>query len=171
MRRGFRSPRHQTDAAAEPVDAFTTALRLLSRRELSIAELRQRLADRQVPRAETERTIERLIEDGTLNDRRAAAAIARTHAAVKGRGRLRVARELTARGVDEDTARAALDEVFGEIAEADLLERALRRRLRTGRITDQAQFRRLYAYLSRLGFASNAIVKLLKKHSKVDIEF
>lgn len=170
MRRGFRPPRRPPSGAAEPADAYTTALRLLSRREMSVAEVRERLADRQVPESERERTIQRLIEDGTLNDRRAAAAIARTHAAVKGRGRLRVARELTSRGVDEDTARAALDEVFGEIGEADLLERALRRRLRTGRITDQAQFRRLYAYLSRLGFASDAIVKLLKKHSKIDID-
>ncbi len=170
MRRGFRPHRRPTAGAAEPVDAFTIALRLLSRREMSVEELRQRLVDRDVAETEIERIIQRLIEDGTLNDRRAAAAIARTHAAVKGRGRLRIARELTARGVDQDTAKAALDEIFEEIGEADLLERALRRRLRTGRITDQAQFRRLYAHLSRLGFASDAIVKLLKKHSKIDID-
>lgn len=170
MRPGLRPRRHPAADRTEPVDALTVALRLLSRREMSVAELRQRLADRDVPDADAERTIQRLSEDGTLSDGRAALAIARTHAAVKGRGRLRVKRELAARGIDADTARAALDEVFGETAEADLLERALRRRLRTGRITDQAQFRRLYAYLSRLGFASDAIVKLLKKHSKIDID-
>jgi regulatory protein len=152
------------------LDAYTTALRLLSRRELTSSELRTRLLDRDFPEAEVERVVERLLADRTLNDRRAALAIARTHALVKARGRLRIERELLARGVDQDTARAALDEVFGELSEPELLERALRKRLRAGRIRDQAQFRRLYAYLVRLGFPTGTVVGLLKKHLKVDVD-
>jgi len=56
--------------------------------------------------------------------------------------------------------------VFGELSEPELLERALRKRLRTGRITTQAQFRRLYAYLVRLGFPAGQVVALLKKRMK-----
>jgi regulatory protein len=152
------------------LDAYTTALRLLSRRELTSSELRTRLLDRDFPEAEVERVAERLLADRTLDDRRAALAIARTHALVKARGRLRIERELLARGVDQDTARAALDEVFGELSEPELLERALRKRLRSGRIKDQAQFRRLYAYLVRLGFPTEKVVGLLKKHMKVDVD-
>jgi regulatory protein len=128
------------------------------------------LLDRDFPEAEVERVAERLLADRTLDDRRAALAIARTHALVKARGRLRIERELLARGVDQDTARAALDEVFGELSEPELLERALRKRLRSGRIKDQAQFRRLYAYLVRLGFPTGKVVGLLKKHMKVDVD-
>ena len=147
----------------------TIALTLLSRRELTAAELRQRLIDREVDPAEADAVVARLVADGTLNDRRAATAIARTHALVKARGRLRIARELQARGVDEATARAAIDEVFSELSEAELLERALRKRLRSGRIRDQAQFRRLYQYLIRLGFPTDAVVALLKKHLTRDV--
>jgi regulatory protein len=151
-------------------DAYTAALRLLSRRELTVAELRKRLLDRGVPEAEIAPAIQRLTADGTLNDRRAAVAIARTHALVKARGRLRIERELQARGVDADTARAALDEVFSDLSEPELLERALRKRLRSGRIRDQGQFRRLYAYLTRLGFRTDAVVTLLKRHLTRDVD-
>ena len=152
------------------MDAYTTALRLLSRRELTSAELRTRLLDRDFPEPDVDRVVERLTADRTLNDRRAAVAIARTHALVKARGRLRIERELHARGVDPDTARDALDEVFGELSEPELLERALRKRLRSGRIKDQTQFRRLYSYLVRLGYPTDKVVGLLKKHMKADVE-
>jgi regulatory protein len=152
------------------MSAYSYAIALLSRRELTAFELRERLLRKAIPEQEADEAITRLRADGTLNDRRAAVAIARTHALVKARGRLRIARELQARGVPEDIARAALDEVFGELSEPELLERALRKRLRTGRIKDQAQFRRLYAYLVRLGFPSEAVITLLKKHLKTDVD-
>ena len=154
----------------EAPNAYALALGLLSRRELTTSELRERLERRDLPDQDIATAIARLASDGTLDDRRAAAAIARTQAAVKGRGRSRVARELAARGISGEVAAAALDEVFRETPEPDLLERALRRRLRTGHITDQAHFRRLYQYLLRQGFPSGAIVSLLKKHSRVDVD-
>jgi regulatory protein len=143
---------------------------LLSRRELTTAELRERLLDREYPEDRVDGVIERLTNDRTLDDRRAATAIARTQALVKGRGRLRVGRELTARGVPRDLAREVVDEVFADVSENDILERALRRRLPSGRITSHEQFRRLYQYLARLGFAPAQVLALLKKCSKVDVE-
>lgn len=166
----IRSPNRQVTRSPRAAAAYPVSLRLLSRRELTTAELRKRLLDREFAPEAVERVIERLTEAGTLSDRRAAAAIARTHAAVKGRGRLRIERELTSRGVSRELAREVLDEVFGEIPESDLLERALGRRLRSGQITGQAQFRRLYQYLMRLGFASEQVVRMLKRHSRVDLE-
>jgi regulatory protein len=148
-------------------NARTTALRLLSRRELSTAELRQRLIDRGFDTSEVEDVLSRLTGDGALDDRRAARAIARTHAAVKGRGRMRVERELVGRGIARDVAREVLDDVFEEISEGELLERAVRRQLRAGPITSQPQFRRLYQRLVRLGFSSDRVLQLLKKHSNV----
>jgi regulatory protein len=166
-RRIGKSPDHQIARSPDPPAAYPLALRFLARRELTTHELRERLAARDVPDQEIDAVIARLTEDGTLNDRRAAAAIARTQAAVKGRGRLRVERELDARGVGRDIARAALDEVFADLPESDLLEKALRRRLRAGSpITDQAHFRRLHQYLLRLGFPSGAAIAALKKHTQ-----
>ena len=45
------------------------------------------------------------VADGTLDDRRAGAAHVRTASRVKGRGRLRIRRELEARGIDRTLAR------------------------------------------------------------------
>lgn len=148
------------------MSAYSYALTLLARRELTAFELRERLVRKKIAEAEADEVVARLRADGTLNDRRAAVAIARTHAVVKTRGRIRIAHELEARGVPQDIARAALDEVFGELSEPELLERALRKRLRSGHITSQAQFRRLYAYLVRLGFPSHQVVPLLKQRMK-----
>jgi regulatory protein len=151
------------------MSAYSEALKLLSRRELTASELRERLLRKTFNEQEADDAIARLRADGTVNDRRAAIAIVRTHALVKARGRLRIERELTKRGVPPETARAALDEVFSELSEPELLERALRKRLRSGRITDQSQFRRLYAYLVRLGYPTGAVVALLKKHMGADV--
>ncbi|HSL22317.1 MAG TPA: regulatory protein RecX [Vicinamibacterales bacterium] len=151
------------------MSAYSEALKLLSRRELTTSELRERLLKKQVPPQDVDETVRRLSADGTLNDRRAAVTIARTHALVKARGRLRIERELRARGVSAETTRAALDEVFGELSEPELLERALRKRLRSGRIHTEAEFRRLYQYLLRLGFPPDAVLALLKKHSRIDV--
>ncbi len=148
------------------MSAYSEALKLLSRRELTAAEVRERLLRKEFSEQDADEAIARLRANRTIDDRRAAVAIARTHALVKARGRLRIARELTARGVAPDIARAALDEVFGDLSEPELLERALRKRLRSGHIRDQAQFRRLYAYLLRLGYPTDAIIGLLKRHMK-----
>ncbi len=142
-------------------DAYLAGLRLLARRELSSVQLRDRLAKRGCPDFEIEAALARLREEGALDDRRMARAFASTAARVKGRGRLRILRELEAQGLDREVARAAVDEVFDEIEEPALLERALAKRLR-GPIRDEGHFRRLYQYLTRLGFPPSAITASLK---------
>ena len=151
------------------MSAYSYALALLARRELTAFELRDRLLRKDIGQAEADEVIARLLADGTLNDKRAAVAIARTQATVKARGRIRIAQELKARGVAQDVAEAAIGEVFGELSEPELLERALRKRLRSGHIANEAQFRRLYAYLVRLGFPIDQVIALLKKHMKADV--
>jgi regulatory protein len=148
------------------MSAYSYALTLLARRELTSFELHERLLKKDIPESEADEVVTRLRADGTLNDRRAAVAIVRTHATVKARGRIRIEHELKARGVPPEIARDAIDEVFSELSEPELLERALRKRLRSGHITTQAQFRRLYAYLVRLGFPTEQVIGLLKKHMK-----
>ena len=145
--------------------AYLAGLRLLSRRELSAAQIRDRLTRHGHPPDEIEAALDRLRQDGALDDRRMARAYASTAARVKGRGRLRILRELEASGVDRETARTAVGEVFDEVDEATLLERALTKRLR-GPLRDAGQFRRLHQYLTRLGFPPAAITSALKKRMR-----
>jgi regulatory protein len=148
-----------------PPRAYLAGLRLLARRELTAAQLRERLLRRDYPPDEVDVAIARLRDTGALDDGRAARAHASTAARVKGRGRLRVLRELVAAGVDEATARAAVDAAFADTDEIELLDRAIGRRL-CGPIRDRAHLRRLHQSLVRLGFPSAMALDALKKRQR-----
>ena len=144
--------------------AYLDGLKLLGRRELSVAGLRARLLDRDHPPDEIDAAIAHLLETGALDDARVARAHARTSATVKGRGRLRVMRELHALGIPKDVASEALAEVFGELDERTLIAKALQKKLRgRPRITTTAEHARLYQYLMRQGFSPAAVVAALRK--------
>lgn len=102
-----------------------------------------------------------LIADGTLDDRRVAAAHVRTAARVKGRGRLRIARELEARGVERDLARELVGDVSTE-DEAAGIERVLVRKRVPAKLS-AAERRKIFAHLFRRGFPADAISQALRK--------
>jgi regulatory protein len=146
------------------MSAYLDGLRLLGRRELSVKELRDRLIDREHPADEIERAIEHLLETRALDDARVARAYARTAAGVKGRGRLRVMRELSMMGIAKDTAGEALAEVFADVDERAVIARALQKKMRgRPRITNAAEHARLYQYLMRQGFTPAGITAALRK--------
>jgi regulatory protein len=146
------------------MSAYTDALRLLARRELTEKELRDRLLDRDHPRDEIDRVVAHLLESKTLDDDRVARAYARTASGIKGRGRLRVMRELTEMGVARQTATEAVAEVFADVDERALIAKALQKKMRgRPRIADAAEHARLYQYLMRQGFTPAAIVAALRK--------
>ncbi len=146
------------------MSAYTDALQLLARRELTEKELRDRLIDRDHPREEIDRVIAHLLESKTLDDGRVARAYARTATNVKGRGRLRVMRELNAMGVARETATEAVTEVFADVDERALIAKALQKKMRgKSRISNAAEHARLYQFLMRQGFTPAGIVAALKK--------
>jgi regulatory protein len=153
-------------------DAYTDALRLLAGRELSVFRCRARLLDRDHDPADVDLAIERLLEDGSLNDARVARAYARTAVNVKGRGRLRVARELHAMGIARDVAAAALADVFGEVDERSLVARAVQKTLRgRAKPSTPADFARIYQHLLRQGFSpstASAEVRRLRRPGSDD---
>ena len=108
--------------------------------------------------------IDRLVEQRSLDDRRTARAVARSEAAVRHRGSQRVLARLLSIGIDRDLARETVREIFGDLDEGALMERALAKRLRTAAspIRDAAHHRRLHAFLVRQGFPSSAVAALLR---------
>ena len=146
------------------VNAYTDALRLLAGRELSVAECRARLIHRGHPADEVDAAIRKLLDDGSLNDERVARAYARTAIDVKGRGRLRIARELTEKGIGREVIAAALAEVFVDADERSLVARAIQKKLRSRpRPSTEADFGRLYQYLMRQGFSPAVVSAELRK--------
>jgi regulatory protein len=148
-------------------DAYTTALALLSARELSEAQLRTRLTRRKLNPDDIDEALARLKADGTLNDRRVATALARMESAIRGRGRTRVIQKIRQAGIDADTAADAVREVFADVDEADLLDRALTRRLRgtpPGDLDDRARTRIVRALVAQ-GFSLEMVLRRLKTDS------
>jgi regulatory protein len=144
--------------------AYSDALRMIARRELSVEAVRARLLDREHPREAVETAIAQLVDGGALDDRRVARAYARTAAAVKGRGRLRVLRELAAMGIAREVAAEAVGEVFSELDERSLIAKAVRKKLRGRTRLDTVQDRaRLYQFLVRQGFTPAAIALAMRR--------
>jgi SOS response regulatory protein OraA/RecX len=142
---------------------YLTALKLLARRELSVEGLRARLRELEYRDADISAAIEHLKEAGTLDDGRVARAHARTAANVKGRGRLRVLRELHAMGIERKVAAEAAAEVFGELDERTLIARAIQKKLRGRRtVKDAGERVRLYQHLMRQGFSPAGITHALR---------
>ncbi len=146
------------------MSAYIDGLKLLGRRELSASDLRSRLLDREHSPEETEEAIGRLLETGALDDRRVARAYARTASKIKGRGRLRVSRELQAMGIAREVVAEAVAEVYGDLDERALIDRAVQKKLRGGRKPTTIQERaRLYQFLMRQGFTPAAVAAALKR--------
>jgi len=145
-------------------DAYTTALMLLSARELSEAQLRNRLTRRQLDPGEIESAIQKLRRDGTVNDRRVALAAARMESTIRHRGRARVLQKLRQMGIDGPIAESAVTDVFEEVDEGALLDRAFERRLRgkSPRDLDEKSRARIIRGLAAQGFAIEAILKRLR---------
>ena len=142
-------------------DAYIVALTMLSRRELSEAQIRTRLARKQFPSDDIDAAVERLRQDGTLNDRRVALAAARLESAIRHRGRSRVLQKLRTLGIDGEVALSAVNEVFEEVDEGALLDRAFERRLRGQAPTDldEKGRARIVRGLAAQGFAIGHILK------------
>jgi regulatory protein len=143
-------------------DAYLDALKMLARRELSEAQVRERLARRGHEAGAIDDAVKRLRGERAIDDARAAEAIVRTETSVHRRGKLRVGLQLERAGIAGTTARRAVDQAFETIDEAAQIEAAVAKRLR-GRdtIADEREFERLYRYLVGQGFDSDRILKAL----------
>ena len=147
-------------------DAYLTALVWLGSRELSEHQIRARLARRGFDADDIDGAVARLRADGTISDRRVALAAARLESVVRHRGRARVLQKVRELGIDRAVADAAVDDVFADVDEAALLERALDRRLRgkTPRELDDKARARVVRGLVGQGFALDAIMKRVRRN-------
>jgi regulatory protein len=108
------------------MSARSTALRLLGRRDYTTSEIRTKLLDREFPAEEIDSTIRALCDAGLLNDLRVAGAHVRAASQIKHRGRLRIRRELEARGVEKAVIAQALADLRARPRGEAKCERGLR---------------------------------------------
>ena len=135
--------------------AISLALRYLSYRPRSELEVRGRLR-RRYDQQVVESVIERLKEQGLLDDRALAHAWSQGRMSFKPRSAALIRRELLAKGVDKETVQAEVDTLDDE----DSAYNAGLRAARSLNSTDYVTFRRkMWGYLHRRGFGLSTVRK------------
>lgn len=130
--------------------ALDAALRLLASRPRSEQEVRERLTRRGLPPEIIQPALDRLKELGYVNDEEFARFWVEARSGSNPRGRIAVRRELRGKGVADDTAVAALE----ELPEEGSALKAGRKKARSLTGLEYQVFRtRLTGYLVRRGFS------------------
>ncbi len=135
--------------------AVEEALRLISRKPRTVAELREALSEREHESAAVDEAVAYLVERGWLDDHKLAADFIVLRARRLGHGPRRLLGDLRRRGVAAQVAQAAWDEAVnsGEIELRTLLQRAIRRRLPMDATpTEPRRYARVYNAMLRSGF-------------------
>lgn len=141
-----------------------TVMRILARRDHSVAELGRKLAVRGFSPQVAEAEIACLLEKGYLNDRRYAERWA-SSALESGRcygPRLRA--ELRQRGVDPETVSEVIADLTCGDDEAHALQLLVQRKFPDFNIreSDDRSRRRIFGFLQRRGFSSSKILSLFR---------
>jgi regulatory protein len=139
------------DADAESV-ARKILLDALTGQPRSRQELRDKLAKKDVPDELATRLLDRFTEVGLVDDEAFARSWVESRQRSRGLARRALAQELRRKGVDDDTARLALDDLEPE-QEEQAARVLVRKKLRSLRGVDHATAtRRLAGLLARKGY-------------------
>jgi regulatory protein len=146
---------------------FQRAVKLLAAKPRSVAELRERLLEKEWTTAEiVEAVLLKLGEYGYLNDERFAFGYASYKVRQKPVGRQRLQRDLQMKKVDRETADEALRLVFEETPEVDLIDRAIEKRTRLrGAPKTRAEVKSLFDHLLRQGFSYEMVAEKVRAAS------
>jgi regulatory protein len=129
----------------------------------SRAELAQRLAKRNVPDEIAARLLDRFEEVGLVDDEAFARAWVQSRQPGKGLARRALAQELRRKGIEDDTARVALDEIDPE-DEVEAARTLVRRKLRSvERLGRDVATRRLTGMLARKGYPSGLCFRVVRE--------
>lgn len=140
--------------AAEDQEAVARKILLdqLTGQARSRKELAERLAKKNVPDEIGSRLLDRFEEVGLVDDEAFARAWIASRQPGKGLARRALAQELRRKGVDDDTAREALDEIDPDDEEA-AARRLVRKKLRgLAHVPSDKATRRLVGMLARKGY-------------------
>jgi regulatory protein len=152
---------------------FERAVKLLAAKPRSVAELRERLLKgKGTDEAVVNTVISRLQEYGYLDDERFAFSYASFKVRQRPVGRRRLERDLKFKKVENAVANEALELVYTETPEEQLIDQAIAKRLRIrGRPKNRAEAKSLFDHLLRQGFGFELVwdkVRALSEHAEDD---
>ena len=141
------------------MSAKSVAVRLLSRREHSAFEIRDKLAKREFDDDEIAQAIAELIKGGWLSDERFAEAYIRMRK-IKGFGPIRIAIELNERGVEERIVEVYLN-ARDEVWRQTLVEQ-YKKKYKNKAIEDYSDKAKRIRFLQYRGFPLDVIYHIVK---------
>ncbi len=146
---------------------MTRALKLLSYKPRSVAEIRARLNEKEWAEAQVvEQVIARLSELGYLDDEQFAARFADSRLTMKPLGRTRLRRDLQRKKVSAQVVEQALEQAYEEHSEEELIARAIAKRTRLkGAPTTREEAKKLFDYLIRRGFSYDLVMRKVREAS------
>ena len=151
---------------------FERAVKLLAAKPRSVAELRERLLQGKGLKGNTtivETVIARLREYGYLDDERFAFSYASSKVKQRPVGRRRLQRDLKLKQVENTVAEEALELVYAETPEDQLIDRAIEKRIRLrGRPKTRAEAKSLFDHLRRQGFGFELVSEKVRSVTKYD---
>jgi regulatory protein len=130
------------------------AVKLLAAKPRSVAELRQRLLEKNWTNdAIVTGVIEKLKEYNYLDDAQYARNVALSKLRQKPQGKRRLQFVMSRKKLDRETVDAAIEEAFEKIPETELIEAAIEKRLRLkGHPETREEKKKFYDHLLRQGF-------------------
>lgn len=165
-------PKRPLDPERARTRTLQRAVKLLAAKPRSIAELRERLREKEWSNDEAVAyAIAKLSEYGYLNDEQFAFGYASARVRQKPVGRGRLARDLQMKKIDRATAEQTLEKVFDETPEAELIDRAIEKRIRLrGRPATRQATKSLFDHLLRLGFSYDLIINKVRIASATEVD-
>ncbi|HZB44652.1 MAG TPA: regulatory protein RecX [Pyrinomonadaceae bacterium] len=167
-----KRPARPVDAEKARARTLQRAAKLLAAKPRSVEELRERLLEKQwADEAAVDYALEKLKGYGYLDDESFAFGFAASRVRQKPVGRQRLARDLQMKKVSRETADAALDLVFQETPEDELIAAAIEKRVRLrGRPTTRQETKSLFDHLLRRGFSYDLIIRKVREIGADDVE-
>lgn len=147
-------------AESAQLKVYDRALNMLAFRARSSSELARALVRKGEEKADVDRAVVRLQEQGLLDDAAFARSFARAKVVGASQSRRRVQQGLAKKGVARDVSDVAIATVLEEeeVDQRAIVEVAARKKLRSlAKLEPQVRRRRLYAFLARRGYDSDDI--------------
>jgi regulatory protein len=148
------------------------AVRLLAAKPRSIAELRERLLEKEwTISAIVDEVLEKLKEYDYLDDDQYAKSLASSKLRQKPIGKRRLKQTLSQKKLDKETVEQAIEKVYEKTPESDVIERAIKKRLRQkGKPETREDSKKFYDYLMRQGFSYDLISSKMREIGRFEEE-
>jgi regulatory protein len=171
--RASRDPDSDRDLGpeADPESvARTILLNQLTGRARTRSELATKLSSRDVPDDVATRLLDRFEEVGLVDDAAFARDWVEQRQSGRGLARRALAMELRRKGIDDEVAREALDEIDPD-DELEVARALVRAKLRTVRNLDRDKaVRRLVGMLARKGHSAGVAFRVVKEELDIDLD-